>query len=75
MSYDGRATVLRKHTNSRLYAEKIKLSDNRTVMFCDCGTSENETKLHLRDNHEIYLKNCAEIAKLLHKCPFLKTAT
>ena len=31
VSYDGRATVLRKHANtSRLFGEKIKLSDIRT---------------------------------------------
>ena len=54
MSYDSRATVLRKHANiSRLSDEKIKLSDIRTNvvrretllrMSHDCRTNENETK-------------------------------
>ena len=52
VSYDGRATVLRKHANtSRLSGKKIKLSDIRANVMGhsherDCRSNKNENKLH-----------------------------
>ena len=50
MLYDNRATVLRKHANiSRLYGEKIKLSDIRTNVVrhsrMSCDTLTNVSRL------------------------------
>ena len=60
VSYNGRATVLRKHVNtSRLPGEKIKLKQHsykclatHSRMLRDCRTNENEIKLHSRESRE-----------------------
>ena len=60
VSYNRRATVLRKHANtSRLPGEKIKLKRHsykclatHSRMLRDCPTNENENKLHSRESRE-----------------------
>ena len=79
-SYDGHATVLRKHANtSRLSGEKIKLSDictnvmrhshkcRATVLRMKIKISRKVVRLS-RDSRD---RN----SRLSHKCPFNETAT
>ena len=69
VSHDGRATVLRQHAkNSRLFGEKIKLSDNGTNVVPhshECRATvvriKNENKIHSRESRET-------LSRMSHDC-------
>ena len=69
VSHNGRATVLRKHAkNSRLFGEKIKLSD--------IGTNVVPHSHECRATIARYIfKIRPKFANLSHKCLFNETAT